>query len=75
MSKIFNKKKININQEFTCYYCGAKIIDVNRKRCPNCYVILDPNNYINWRNSFCGFLCLLCLFPIFIVILITVFFI
>ena len=52
-----------------CEYCGIEIKTGVLKRCPNCKMILDPNNYIDWRYSFYGFLCLLCLIPLLITVL------
>ena len=74
MSEIETKKQIKTDAKLSlCYNCGIKIKYIGLKRCPNCKVILDPNNYINWRYSFLAFLCLLFLVPILIVILITIF--
>lgn len=75
MSNIASKKeqKTSDLNFLTCYNCGTKIMDGAIKLCPNCHIILDPNNYIKWKLSWCGFLCTLCLIPIFIVILVIVF--
>ena len=71
MSNVESKKthKSEI-QVFLCYSCSTEIIDLTQRRCPNCGVILNPNDYINWRISWLGFLCVMCLIPI----LITLFF-
>lgn len=53
-----------------CYNCQTEIIDNTQKCCPNCGVILEPNSYINWKVSFYGFLCLICLSPILITLLV-----
>ncbi|MFW9898169.1 MAG: hypothetical protein ACFFDO_02790 [Candidatus Thorarchaeota archaeon] len=76
MSEIESNEKIKTDVKVSlCYYCGIEIKSIALKRCPNCKVILDPNNYINWRNSFFGFLCLLFLIPILIAIIISIFYI
>jgi len=70
MSKFkFLKRKRPIRKISQCYNCGIEITTTLLKRCPSCKIILDPNNYINWRKSFYGFLCFLCLIPILITIL------
>ena len=56
---------------FLCYNCGIEIVDNSQKYCPNCNVILNPNDYINWRNSWYGFLCLLCLIPLLITLIVS----
>ena len=66
--KILRKKKA-VSKTSHCYNCGIEIATGILKRCPNCKMILEPNNYINWRNSFYGFLCVLCLIPLIITIL------
>lgn len=48
----------------TCYNCDTEIIDSNQQHCPNCGVILYPNDYIKWARSWWGFLCLLILIPL-----------
>jgi len=76
MSEIETNKEIKTDVKLSlCYNCGIELKYIGLKRCPNCKVILDPNNYINWRNSFYAFLCLLCLVPVLIAILITIFYI
>ncbi|MFX1395168.1 MAG: hypothetical protein ACFFAH_16615 [Promethearchaeota archaeon] len=76
MSEIESNEKVKTNKNISlCYYCGIEIKYSTLRRCPNCKMILDPNNYINWRNSFYLFLCLLCLIPILIAILISIFYI
>ncbi len=47
-----------------CYNCGAEIdegtiLDI----CPNCKILLNPNN-LKWRRSLSLLFCLLCLIPI-----------
>ncbi|MFX1259407.1 MAG: hypothetical protein ACFFAN_16245 [Promethearchaeota archaeon] len=68
------KREIDI-KSIQCYNCGTEISNKDQKYCLNCYVILDPNKYIKWRNSFYGFLCLICIIPILIAILISFFYI
>ena len=63
----------NKNEILQCFNCATKINDVNLKRCPNCGIILDPNHYVKWRNSFFGCVCLLCLIPIFIAIIVSIY--
>ncbi|MFX0188784.1 MAG: hypothetical protein ACFE8A_13725 [Candidatus Hodarchaeota archaeon] len=76
MSEIESNEKIKSDVKVSlCYYCGIEIKTIALKRCPNCKVILAPNSYINWRNSFCGFLCLLFFIPILIAIIISIFYI
>jgi hypothetical protein len=70
MSKLQPK---NLNDKIHCYNCGTEINNIKLKQCPNCGTILDPNHYIKWRNSFIGCLCLFCLIPILIVILVGLF--
>lgn len=66
-----NFKSKNKNEIFQCFNCQTKINDVTLKRCPHCGMILDPNRYMKWRNSFLSCICLLCLIPIAIAIIIT----
>jgi len=76
MSETESNEKIKTKANISlCYYCGIEIKYATLKRCPNCKMILDPNNYLNWRNSFYVFLCLLCLIPILIAILISIFYV
>ena len=56
---------------FLCYNCDTEIIDGTQKRCPNCGVILHPNDYVKWSRSWYGFLCLLCTIPLVIAILLV----
>ncbi|MFX1337575.1 MAG: hypothetical protein ACFFDK_03110 [Promethearchaeota archaeon] len=70
MSKLESKDQIDILQ---CYNCGTEISDAKLKQCPNCGIILDPNHYVKWRNSFIGCICLLCLIPIIIILIISAF--
>jgi len=70
MSKLETKDRTDIVQ---CYNCGMEINNVKLKQCPNCGIILDPNHYVKWRNSFIGCICLLCLIPILIIFIISVF--
>ncbi len=67
-----NLKTNNQNKAFRCYNCETEIEDLQLKKCPNCGIILAPNNYVHWRNSFSICLCLLCLIPILIVIAISI---
>ena len=67
-----NLKTNNQNQVLRCYNCETEIVDLQLKSCPNCGIILAPNSYVKWRNSFAVCLCLLCLIPILIVIAISV---
>ena len=70
MSKLkLLRKKTHVSSVSQCYNCGIEIATGVSKRCPNCKMILDPNNYIDWRYSFYGFLCVLCLIPLIITIL------
>jgi len=69
MSIIESKKQPLDDQLFLCYNCGIEIIDKTQKFCPNCRVILNPNDYINWRMSWYIFMTLLCFLPIVIGIL------
>ena len=64
-----NRKKLS-NEKNTCYNCGFKINDDKLKICPKCQVFLDPNAYINWKKSWYGFLCCLCIIPLLIALLI-----
>jgi len=73
MSKIKSIKKKNNFDYSKCYNCGIEITDIKQKNCPNCHVILDPNNYIKWARSFYSCLCLILLIPLFITILIILF--
>ena len=70
MSNIESKDQ---NEVFQCFNCDMEIDNIKLKQCPNCGTILDPNHYIKWRNSFIGCVCLLCLIPILIVIIISIF--
>ena len=70
MSNLEPKNQSDIVQ---CYNCEKEINNIKLKRCPKCGTILDPNHYIKWRNSFIGCVCLLCLIPLLIVILIGIF--
>ncbi len=56
-----------------CYNCDTRVNDFSLKHCPNCNIILHPNNYIKWAQSWYIFLCLLCLIPIIIAILFSIF--
>lgn len=70
MIKIELKNNRKLAKEITlCYNCGIKINDQTKKYCPNCHVILNPNDYIKWKKSWCGFLCCLCLLPFLIAFL------
>ena len=74
MSKLSQKNtQKNEFQVFLCYSCSTEIIDLSQRRCPNCGVILNPNDYINWRISWIAFLCVICLIPIIITFILTVF--
>jgi hypothetical protein len=64
-----NRRKIS-NEIIICYNCGFKISEEKLKYCPNCSGILDPNAYINWKKSWYGFLCCLCIIPLLIALLI-----
>ncbi len=67
MSKIEDKNSKKLSNEISvCYNCGIQINDEKQKYCPNCHVILDPNAYINWKKSWYGFLCCLCIIPLII---------
>ncbi|MGQ4874712.1 MAG: hypothetical protein ACP6IY_11645 [Promethearchaeia archaeon] len=57
-----NKSKVQ-NYIFTCYNCNTEIIDNRQIRCPNCNVILRPNDYVNWSLSWWSFLCCILLIP------------
>ncbi|TFG06754.1 MAG: hypothetical protein EU539_06775 [Promethearchaeota archaeon] len=67
MSDAFSEKT---NEPNFCYNCNAEIKEINQLNCPNCGMILNPNNHVKWRNSFLGFLCLLLFIPILIAFLI-----
>ncbi|MHA1804288.1 MAG: hypothetical protein ACTSU4_07085 [Promethearchaeota archaeon] len=58
---------------FYCYNCDLQIIDSTQQTCPNCQVLLNPNDAMKWRRSFYCFLCTLCVIPILIAVLITFF--
>ncbi|MFX0000873.1 MAG: hypothetical protein ACFE9Q_11725 [Candidatus Hodarchaeota archaeon] len=74
MLKIEGKKNKKLSNDLkSCYNCGVKIIDRKQKYCPNCQVILNPNAYINWKKSWYGFLCCLCIIP-FLIALFIIFF-
>ncbi|MFX1411476.1 MAG: hypothetical protein ACFFA6_14085 [Promethearchaeota archaeon] len=64
-----NKRKPE-DKVILCYNCGMEINDQAQKFCPNCHIILNPNDYIKWKKSWYGFLCCLCLLPLLIVFLI-----
>jgi len=69
--KIEGKNYKKFNSEINiCYNCGVQIVDQKQKYCPNCQVILNPNTYINWKKSWYGFLCCLCVIPVLIAFLI-----
>ncbi|MHA1150013.1 MAG: hypothetical protein ACTSR8_17390 [Promethearchaeota archaeon] len=51
---------------FICYNCDTEIIDDSQQRCPNCGVILHPNDYIKWARSWWGCLLLLIVTPLII---------
>ncbi len=70
MSNLESKNK---NEIYQCYNCETEINNIKLKQCPNCGMILDPNRYVKWRNSFSGCVCLLCLIPILIVIIFSIF--
>ena len=75
MSKIEVNNSKNAHYEIRiCYNCGFQVDDPKQKLCPNCQVILNPNTYINWKKSWYGFLCCLCVFPFLIVFLVNLFF-
>ncbi len=57
-----NSRKLDEKLQ-TCYNCGNQINNQKKKYCPNCQIILNPNTYINWKKSWYGFLCCLCLTP------------
>ena len=63
-----NIKKTNALKR--CYNCDSEIIDPKQKHCENCNAILNPND-LKWRNSFIAFICLLCLIPFIIVVVIN----
>ncbi|MFX0072069.1 MAG: hypothetical protein ACFFAO_13355 [Candidatus Hermodarchaeota archaeon] len=63
------------NEPILCYNCEADITNINQLHCPKCGIILKPNDYVKWRNSFLGFLCLLCVVPILIAVLISIIYI
>jgi len=65
------KKRISDVKLFLCYNCGIEIIDRTQKNCPNCHVILNPNDYINWKISWYGFIFSLWLISFLIVILVV----
>ena len=74
MPKVGSKNtEKNEFQLFLCYSCSTEIIDRSQRRCPYCGVILNPNDYINWRISWIGFLCVICLIPILITFFIVLF--
>lgn len=52
-----------------CYNCGTEIIDKSQRVCPNCGFILNPNDHIEWKKSWLGFLCFLCSIPFFIMLI------
>ena len=54
-----------------CFICNYKIVDNKTKYCPNCKVIINPND-LKWRKSFLIFLFLLFLFPAILVIIILI---
>ncbi len=68
-----NLKPNDQSDIFECYNCNTEINNPTLKQCPNCGIILDPNHYVKWRNSFVGCVGLLCLIPILIVILMSFF--
>ena len=68
-NKASTKDDSDILSLVLCYNCKTEIIDKSQKCCPNCNIILNPNSYINWRNSWYGFLCILCLTPLIIALL------
>ncbi|MFX1365125.1 MAG: hypothetical protein ACFFCE_17855 [Promethearchaeota archaeon] len=70
--KAKNYEKTN-NDVLICYNCGFQVDDQKPKLCPNCQVILNPNTYINWKQSWYGFLCCLCIFPLLIIFLVNLF--
>ena len=70
--KVNNSKNLN-NKILICYNCGFRVDDQKLKLCPNCQVILNPNAYINWKKSWYGFLCCLCIIPFFIVFIVNLF--
>jgi hypothetical protein len=72
MLKIEGKdNKKSSKEPIICYNCGVLIEDHKQKYCPNCQIILNPNAYINWKKSWYGFLCCLCVVPLLIAILIN----
>jgi hypothetical protein len=70
--EVKTQKKSN-NEIISCYNCGIRITEKNQKKCPNCQLILNPNAYINWKKSWYGFLCCLCIVPFLIALLIIIF--
>ena len=62
----------NQSKFYHCYNCETEINDINLKQCPNCGIILNPNHYVKWRNSFYSCICLLSLVPILIAIIISI---
>ncbi|MBD3256301.1 MAG: hypothetical protein GF383_14480 [Candidatus Lokiarchaeota archaeon] len=69
MSQNKNNLPNDIFNSLTCYNCGVKITDIDSKKCPNCGILLRPNNYVKWRNSFILFLFFLCLFPLILAVI------
>lgn len=69
-----NDKALQDNEkyQFKCYNCDEVILNPEQKYCPNCKIILNPND-LKWKYSFMLFLCFLCLTPI-IVALIAIYF-
>ena len=67
------KNREKQNKSSHCYSCGKVINNHYIKRCPKCNTILNPNDYINWKISWYGFLCCLCLIPIIIMLIFIVF--
>jgi predicted RNA-binding Zn-ribbon protein involved in translation (DUF1610 family) len=64
----------NENKISYCFNCETKILDNQKKSCPNCGIILNPNSYMKWRYSFLSCLCLLCIIPLLIAIVISFYF-
>ena len=59
------------NLQNKCFMCNYKIVNNKTKYCPNCKVIINPND-LKWRKSFIIFLILLFLFPAITVLIVLI---